>query len=243
MARAKKCRAADDLLLVAERHPSHQRSRNELAERSTGELIQLMCSPAPLPERALALWYGIGTDRRPSDRLHQRKGDPHAVLDALCEAGYPHTIVELAREGFRRTGEVLGPFVALLSMEPRDAHAPNRDDELPPAITIGETPGWAFDLYSREGRRMLQRFLGGDSDLATWMRRHVPPADRLALLGSLLFRCEGGATMARLRWSTGDALKHLVDIECHGASCPNAIEALDLMRAAIPALNEVRADV
>ena len=59
-------------------------------------------------------WNG---SRRSS--LVDRRGEPRLVFDQLCEAGWPHSIVEVAREGFRRTNEMLCPLVALLSGEPR----------------------------------------------------------------------------------------------------------------------------
>jgi hypothetical protein len=109
-ARAAKCRAADDLLMAAELHPAFTEARRKLAAMPTQELLALMIGGEPLPVRALACWFAIGTDQRPSARLSYRRGDPQAVFDALNEAGYPHRLVETAREGFRRTREVLAPF-------------------------------------------------------------------------------------------------------------------------------------
>ena len=58
MARAPKCRAADDLLLTADSHPHYQRARVELAAKTTAELIHIATGDAALPVRALAAWYG-----------------------------------------------------------------------------------------------------------------------------------------------------------------------------------------
>jgi hypothetical protein len=76
MVHAPKCRAADDLLMTAELHPTFAEARRELAAMSTRELLALMIGAEPLPVRALACWFGIGTDRRPSPRLNYRRGDP-----------------------------------------------------------------------------------------------------------------------------------------------------------------------
>src|SRR5439155_12244997 len=62
MAHASKCRAADDLLLVAENHPACERARLDLTFKTTGDLIRMATGPGHLPVRALALWYAIGTD-------------------------------------------------------------------------------------------------------------------------------------------------------------------------------------
>jgi hypothetical protein len=74
-----------------------------------------------------------------------------AAFDHLCEAGLPHSIVELGREGYRRTGELLAPFVALLAGETR-GKATTVSDQLPPEVMIGDMPGWALDMFTREGR-------------------------------------------------------------------------------------------
>jgi replication-associated recombination protein RarA len=60
MARATKCRAADDLLLAAEGHPSLVRQRQEFAVLPTRELIEVATGSGPLPGRALAFWYRPG---------------------------------------------------------------------------------------------------------------------------------------------------------------------------------------
>ena len=113
LSRAPKCRAADDLLMVCELHPAHAKARAELPLLTTRELIEIATGRGSVQERALALWYALGTDRRPST-LVSRPGEPRLVFDYLCEAGWPHSIVEVAREGFRRGGDMLCPLVALL---------------------------------------------------------------------------------------------------------------------------------
>jgi hypothetical protein len=131
MAQAPKCRATDDLLMTAELHPAYEQSRRELALRSTADLLTIATGSTALPERALALWYAIGTNRRQSRHLGLRRGEPAAVFGALCDAGFPRTVVEVAREGFRRVGEVLCPFLALLSAISQSGPAAIVDDDLP----------------------------------------------------------------------------------------------------------------
>jgi hypothetical protein len=190
---------------------------------------------------ALALWYGIGTNRRPSPRLQQRRGDPMAMFDALCEAGIPYTAV--AREGFRKVGEVLCPFVALLGPVRQQEPATTEDDEFPPETMVGDVPGWALDVYSRPGRAALQAFIGGTTETARWVRAHIPPRQRVGFLGSVVFRLEGGLVRSRLRWPTADELRRQVDVECNGPDCPDATEVLALMRGDLNALNGVRSHV
>jgi hypothetical protein len=239
MVYAPKCRAADDLLMGAELHPAYERARLDFAYRTTADLIGIATGSAPLPIRALALWYGVGTDRRPSPRLRPRRGDPMTMFDALRDAGISPKAVEVAREGYRKVGEVLCPFVALLFPLSQQQPATTEDDDFRPEARIGEVPSWAYDLYSREGRRALGVFLEGDSETARWVRAHIPPRQRVGFLGGIVFRVEGGAVKSRLRWPTGDELRRQVDIECNGPHCPDATEILKLMRDDIPLLNGV----
>jgi hypothetical protein len=241
MCRAPRCRAADDLLMTCELHPAYAEARAELPHLTTRDLITVAAGQGSVHERALALWYALGTDRDRST-LVSRRGEPRHVFDHLCEAGWPHSVVEVAREGFRRSGIMLCPLVALLSCEPRPA-TQLENDELPAEIMIGDVPSWAIDLYSREGRAAVVRFLQTDAPAARWVRRNVRPARRVPFLGHIVFRVEGGLVVNRMRWPMADELRRQVDVECSGQECPNAMEILELMRDDIPRLNEARAVV
>jgi hypothetical protein len=87
MARAPKCRAADDLLMIVERHPKLEKVRSAYAKYSTRELVRIATGNDPLSRRALALRFAVGTSRRPSDYLRSRIGEPHTVFDRLLDAG------------------------------------------------------------------------------------------------------------------------------------------------------------
>jgi hypothetical protein len=155
--------------------------------------------------------------------------------------GVSSSVVEIARLCFGKGAGMLAPFVALLQVLRQHESTTITDDELPPEILIGDVPSWAYDLYSREGRRALAAFLEGTSDTARWVCAHIPPRQRLNFLGGIVFRVEGGAVKSRLRWPTADELRRLVDVECNGPHCPDATEILQLVRADIGLLNEVRA--
>jgi hypothetical protein len=243
MAKANKCRAADDLLMSAELHPAFAEARQAQAALSHDQLRQIVLSPAGLHERALALWYLLGTDRRPSRHLAMRRGQPALAFDALHELGVSPTLVEIAREGLRRTGEVLCPFVALLRVDGPPRVSVIQDDEFPPETLIGEIPGWALDVYSREGRAAYARFLQSGSASARWMRAHVSPGRQVASFGHFVFRAEGGLVRNRMRWKLAEALRRQVDVECAGLNHRDALEILALVRADIPILNQVRAQL
>jgi hypothetical protein len=227
LSRVPKCRAADDLLMACELHPAYAEARAKLPDLTTRDLIAVATGDACVPAPALALWYALGTDRRRST-LVSRRGETRLVFDQVCEAGWPHSIVEVAREGFRRTGEMLCPLVALLSCEQRQA-IQLESDELPPEEMIGDVPSWALDVYTREGRAAFARFLQTDALAARWVRRNVSPARRVSFLGHIVFRVEGGLVVNRMRWPL-EELRRQVDIECSGRGCPDAMEILELFR-------------
>lgn len=242
MARSAKCRAADDLLANVDSHPSLASMRREFALMPTRDLLEIATGSEPIIERALALSLAVGSNGRPSHSPPTRRGSPQAGFDHLCEAGLPHSIVELCREGYRRTGEVLAPFVALLSRETRGDTTIVSDD-FPPEAMVGDVPGWALDMFVREGRHALKLFLTTDAPTSRWIRQHVLPSKQVDLLGQLVFRCEGGLLNDRLRWSIGDEMRRRMDLECNGLDCLDAGEILELARADIPLLNRVRAEM
>ena len=243
MARAPKCRAADDLAMIVYRHPALAEARQDYAALSTRELLGIATGSECLPKRALALCYAVGTARRPSNYLRLRAGDPRAVFDYLLEAGFAAGAVEIAREGYRRIGELLCPivlqFTALLPPKPHEFI----NDALPPERTISDVPSWAFDMFTREGRSAIKRFLARDSATRRWMRKHVPGDKRVAFLGDLVFAVEGGLLRTRLNWSLAEVLRDCAEQKCQGPWCPDATEIIALVRADLPLLNEVRAHV
>lgn len=243
MVQSPKCRASDDLLLVADSHPRYMNARAKLADKTTADLLKIAAGDAVLPVRALATWYGVGTHPRQTKHLSPRRGDPFAFIDGLCEVGLPHTVVELAREGFRKIREPLCPFVALLCPLALGKLSTVQDDELLPETQVGEVPSWAVDLYSREGRRALGSFLQSGCETARWVLDHIRPSERVNFLGTVVFRVEGGLVRKRFRWPVGDELRRLVDFECLGVTCQEAAEILKLMRADIGLLNQERSNV
>ena len=241
LCRLPKCRAADDLVMVCELHPAHAEARVELPLLTTRELIAIATGQGAVDKRALALWYALGTDRRPS-ALVIRPGEPRLVFDSLCEAGWPHSIVEVAREGFRRIGEILCPLVAVLSREPREP-SQVQSDELPPETMIGSVPGWAMDVHTRLGRAAFARFLETDAPSARWVRSNIQPARRVPFFGNIVFRVESGLVANRLRWPLGNELRRQADLECSYPDTSDDSEILELTRADLPLLDQARAEI
>ena len=240
MCRTVKCRAADDLLFVAERHPTIESQRLDLTYQPVPKLLNVMCSDAPIAERAIALWYGIGTDRCQSPVLRTRRGEPSVLFDALCERGHPDTIVEIAREGLNKTSCILAPFLILLDREREPSPYDAVPDVMPPESMVGSVPGWCLDKHTRQGKAAIARFLEARSETARWVRQNVPPAQRAAFLGSLVFRVESQCVDRRLRWPTGDDLLRMSDLESRGLPPVRMAEAYALLRNDLPLLDDLR---
>jgi hypothetical protein len=93
---APKCRASDDLLLAAESHPDLEDARLAFAFRRVDDLIRIATGFDPLPIRALAAWYAVGTDRRPSRGLSARQGEAEAVFNALRRTQTMTSVIQIA---------------------------------------------------------------------------------------------------------------------------------------------------
>ena len=65
MCRSIKCRAGDDLEVVSDWHPSFEAARLDLTFQPVPRLLARAMGRGALPERALAVWYAIGTDPLP----------------------------------------------------------------------------------------------------------------------------------------------------------------------------------
>ncbi|MES2905491.1 MAG: hypothetical protein V4691_00420 [Pseudomonadota bacterium] len=240
MVQATKCRAADDLLLSAQLHPTYTPLRQTLNLKTQEELETIaVCDPS-LPVKALATWYATGIFR-PTTNMRFRKGSPASVFAAMKEADMPFT--EIAQEGYRKVGEILCPFVSLL-LSPESQEAKSfEDDTFLSEVSISDVPGWAYDTYTREGRTVYQAFLQGDTQTAQWIQEYVPQGRRVSFLGTIIFRIEGGLVRSRLKWPIGEELRRQVDMECNGPHCADASEIMSLARADIDTLNEVRCHV
>src|SRR5262245_15906346 len=101
MAHATKCRSEDDLLTAAEGHPSLESARQQLWQMPTTELIRLAAGTAPLPERAIAFWYVLGTNPRTCS-MRGRHGEPQVAFEGMRQAGLPECVLAIAREAFRK---------------------------------------------------------------------------------------------------------------------------------------------
>jgi hypothetical protein len=247
MAAARKCRAADDLLMSVISHPRYETDRLSLSYRTQQELMEIVTGRGDIISRAVALFYATGTDRCPVPTMRTRKGSIPYVLETMLQTGFPHCVLELAQRGCVRMREPLPVFVSLLS---RDVPARStgyepteKDDDFPRSIMVGEVPSWAIDFYTRPGRASMKAFLKKSTPTSRWIEKHIAPRDRVEFLGGLVFRAQGGLLRRRLQWPTGGYLNRTMVIEANGFGIEDATEVLDLLRNDLPILTKEQADV
>lgn len=242
LASAPKCRATDDLLMAVEALPSLADRRRDFAELTHDQLRRVILGNSDLHERALALIYLAGTDARPNPYFRPRRGEPALAFDVLDELGAAPTLIEISREGYRRTREALS-LLPLLAAERDDDTPTFSDDPLPPETMAGPVPGWALDAYTREGKAALRSFLDSQAGLAIWTRRHLPPGKRLPFLARVLFHVEGGLLVNRRRTTLSDELRRINEEEASDVSPEAMRETMALMRDDLPILNAIRAQI
>ncbi len=204
-----------------------------LQPRQPVNLFSIATGGAALPVRALATWFAVGTHPRQTKHLSPRAGEPAALFDGLCEAGLPHTAVEIAREGFRKIGEPLCPFVALLCPLASTETTVVQDDVMPPAILVGDVPGWALTSTPGKVGQLWRPFCKRDCDNARWVRDPSLRPQQLNFLGTIVFRSKAAWSGDDLSGQAGRSYGGSSIYECHGPQCTDATEILQLMQADI----------
>lgn len=240
---APKCRATDDLFMAVELMPTLRQQRKEFAELSNADLIRKALHPHDLHERALAIHYIGGTDVFPTRYFTPRRGSVDEACRVLELLGAPLTMLEVGREGYRRTREVLALFLTLLVTDDQEGPISFSDDVLPEETMCGPVPGWALDGFTREGKLAIRRLLTSGSPFGQWARAHVPAEERMPLSIRALFHVEGGFLRRRRHSPRSDELRQVNEIESLGVGRERAEEALALMADALPTLNAIRAEI
>ena len=243
MADANKNRSADDLLMTVEQLPQLAAERSMFATMPEQRLREIIFGCPDLHKRALALWYLMGTTRWSSNVLAERKGNSDLAFATLAEHGVSPSVIAITKMGFRKTGEMLAPFMALLTLENGMRGKAVRNDTLPIIGLAGNIPSYALDTYTREGKQAFAGFLNTNAETASWINENRPKGARLRLLGELVFRVEGGQLIRRKAGSAADALRQQYEIDCLGTFPEEASTLLALMRKDIGQLNACRAQV
>lgn len=243
MADAPKNRSADDLLMTIAGLPSLTSYRDDFARMSDGQLRKILLGCPDVHKRGMALWFLVGTKRCPSPNLPPRSGNVDAAFHALAEHGVAPSMIHIARQGFRKTGEILAPFTALLTLASAIRGERAQNDTMQVQRRAGEVPSYALDTYTREGKQTFARFLKANAGTIDWMKANLPSNGRSAFLGELVFRVEGGCLANRWAGEAADQLREQYELGCLGISIDQAKHVLSLMRDDMHALDRIRVEV
>jgi hypothetical protein len=217
MVASNKNRAADDLFCLTEDWPGLNENRHRLARLPIARLRLIVLTTELLPLRALAL-QRIFKGGQPNTCY---QGSADIGFDVLDELGTAPTTLTLAREGYRRTGEMLAPLLALLSLE-NGIKGDVEDDLLPPERMIGPLPSWALDMFTREGRKALGLLLQKDAGIRDWARTTIGPTGRVEILAQALFRVESGLCRRRMDGPTSKWLRGWCQTNANQSQFPQA---------------------
>lgn len=241
MCEARKCRAADDLLLGISYHHELEALRASQAGEDLSQHLTRIREHGALLGRALAALHASGA--RWTGQVAGKAADGIATFAAMRSAGINNEIVSLAEQGWRRTREALPVLLPLLTSALPNEELSAGDDDLPPVV-IGRNsiPTYCYDAFSWEGKAALSRFLKSDTMTGLWLRRHVPAERRLPVLAGGLFRVEGGLVRHRVQWPCAATLRQLADNGYHDLQLPDPIAFLDMVRHDLTTLDEERAD-
>lgn len=240
LCRSAKCRATDDLTMVCMAHPSLTDDRHDFAKLMTPELLEIALGDDQVSRRALALWFAIGTKRYRGVNLPHRLGEPQAILDALCDHGIPDTVVEVCREGLKKSGEILPAFLPLLWRELDRSESWVKADDRHQEEIIHGIPSWAYGYHTRDGKGALRAFRNMDCETTRWLRDTVSAKEHGRVLGEMLFRVESGYVDQRLHWGDGNCIRRMADLESYGLKKSDAECGLALLHDDLPVLNEAR---
>lgn len=243
MVDAPKNRSADDLLMTIAGLPSLTLYRDDFARMSYDQLRQIVLGCSDLHKRGLALWYLVGTKRCPSPNLPPRPGNVDFAFEVLAEHGVSPSMTQIARQGFRKTGEILAPLAALLTLVNGIRGDVAHNDNMPATRRAGEVPSYALDTYTREGKQTFARFLKTNAGTTDWILENLPNRGRSAFLGELVFRVEGGSLTNRWAGNAADHLREQYELGCLGITAEQAKHVLALLRADMHILDRIRADV
>ena len=238
LAHSNKCRAVDDLVMIAEVHPRYAGLRLQLAAGDAALSAQCFKEAQDIETKAVALWSFHGFLRDSSSK--RRTADIAVAFELLDKAGVPPDVLDMCRTGYRRIRESLALILPLILAE-KPSGTMIVQDHLPPEAEFGGIPLWAVDKFTREGRAALGLFLKSGTPTARWISHNVPSTGRIEVLGRLVFAVEGGQMRNRLSWPLADRFRQTWQHQCLGFQCPDGAEALALLPEEIPLLNELRA--
>lgn len=241
MCESPKCRAVDDLLLVAEWHPDLANEIGRVATFDVSQMWSSMRQPNSVESRCLLLRHAFGEMQIGGSAVPRRESwSKDLAFDMLRELGCGDFDISLAKIGQASGSGAMGAIYALLRLSMSSASPIVTPDAMPSEGLVSGIPGWAYDIHVREGNRAIAAFLQTKAASARMIKQAVPVREQRLLLGSLLFRTESGLVQQRLQWELGNRLRHSADTEVHEIHPSLIVPISQQLTRDIPLLNEVR---
>lgn len=243
LCRAVKDRTTDDLCVVAEHHPDLDQARLEWTFLPQGQLLDTIARTQSLKRQALSAWFAAGTSRFQSDVLRERRGDPSALFDFYSDLEIDPVVVEVCRAGLSKSNCVLPAFLPLVWKKSRRAARHVEQDVLTECPRIDGIPACALDRFTREGKVAIAGWVKQSGRLRDLLAALAPEQSWSFIAARLLFRAEASLVNKRLRWDGGCDLRAHADTLGRGIPPEAVPEALEVVRAELPLLNEIRASM
>ncbi len=241
LCRAIKDRTADDLLHLAENDPRLRDHRRCWSAAPIDKLTMFIANPTlGLPEKTLAVWFGVGTTRYQSKELRERRGFPEEVFAAYKAMGTPDEVLAISWAAHKKMSWPLAAFLPIVWQRARKAAHHEEPDTMPPHCMVGDAPSYALDAYTRSGKAAIRELLRSSKQLRQFLSANAPEKAWPRIASVMLFRVEGGLMTNRLRWHEGNEVYQAADLVVPGLDAEAVPEGLDVLRNDLPVLNAIR---
>jgi MgsA AAA+ ATPase C terminal len=244
LAAAPKDRSAD-YLVGAKDHPALANFARTIRDASVEDMLLAVRDEAlSLPNKAMAALFaavpqsGAVGDRAAVDRL----------LGTYRELGVPEDLLSATEIAAARTREPITVMVPLIWLATNQTAAKPevRDCPVPALVRSGDVPLYALDMHTRGGREAIWRFAREHPAVRWCLIHYVPERCWRAVAYVAAFYVDAAPVARRLMWDQSEALEAFGierDLLYAGMPAEGIEPLLDVMRANLDSLNELRRDV
>ena len=239
---ANRCQAANDLHNLSLNSSDYDGFRSASANLLPRDLIAMASDPSrDLIERNIAIVTCLGADHAPWS-LQRTMVEPEAIIAAVGRNVNP-AVRAIYAWAFRKSRLPLATSSLLLvSAEGGVEVKPCAfDDDVPEFTWVHGVPGFAFDQYTRGGRRVIADYVDvSDAWRLFGSKLHLSKSAEKAAAGELLFRVEGAVVSRRSSWDGARVLSQLSrTVGCHLPK--DAVEdGLRIVRSELRVINQLR---
>jgi len=199
-----KSQTGNHVLQLATAEAREARSVDFLIDRPLAEATRWATDVSrSIPERVHAIWaiFGLRLGGITSPNQHP-EGSSAAGWAAFDRIVLDGEIRALARAGVQAGASILAVSAALSA--PNDSEIASGQssdsDPMPPYSLFGGVPSWAFDMYTRAGKRALTLASRRCATIRAVLHQHnVPSAQHSRVLGSIHFELESACLKDRIQ--------------------------------------------